>query len=51
MQRRKPMTAKHQERRRRALVRLEVRLDRQKAEPNSKQLEELAALKARLNVA
>lgn len=51
MQRRKPLTQKHQERRRRALLRLEFTVSRQKDGPNSTQLVELQSLKATLGSA
>lgn len=47
MQRRKH---KHQERRRRALVRLEGRINASKKPPTEKQLEELASLRQSLQI-
>lgn len=50
MQRRKPLTVKHQERRRRALERLEDRISRQKDGPDAKQQQELQSLQATLHL-
>lgn len=45
-----PMTRHHQQRRQRALERLEARINTQRKPPTSKQLEELAILRERLHI-